>query len=197
MSGFIDIHTHNFTGRHSELHAVGIHPWDAEKVDVSELCDEQFAAADAIGEIGLDFACKVDKAKQEELFCKQLSIAQRLDKPVVLHCVRAFEPVVNLLSRYSIKTAIFHGFIGSSRQAEEALKRGYFLSFGHRTLISAKTVEALRITPLSRLFVETDESGLDIEQMYGEIAHLRGVSVEELIAATHENWNNIFKKANE
>lgn len=197
MRDFIDIHTHNFTNRHTELHAVGIHPWNAEKIEISEVCDEQFTSADAIGEIGLDYACEVDRTRQEELFCRQLAIAQRTGKPVVLHCVKAFEPTMNLLLRYSLKTVIFHGFIGSKTQAEAAIKRGYFLSFGHPTARSPKSIEALRATPLSQLFVETDESGLSIEDIYREIAHLRGVSTEELIAATHENWNRIFSKVNE
>ncbi len=194
MRGFIDIHTHNFTGRHIELRAFGIHPWDAESVDFSTLDEALFSQAQAIGEIGLDYACKVDKAQQEELFCRQLEIAERLQKPVVLHCVKAFEPTMNLLLKYSLKAVVFHGFIGSKQQAEAAIGRGYYLSFGHRTARSPKSIEALRTTPLNRLFVETDESTRPIEDIYDEIASLRGITTEELAEAIHENYYLICKQ---
>lgn len=195
MLRFINIHTHHFSGEHTEPRAFGFHPWDAEKVDIATL-DEygSFAEEDAIGEIGLDFACEVDREQQERLFCRQLEIAQRLGKPVILHCVKAFEPTLNLLSRYSLKAVIFHGFIGSKEQAEAALKRGYYLSFGHRTRHSPKSIEVLRIVPLNRIFVETDESDRTIEAMYEEIADLKGVTIEALLTATNENYRTIFEK---
>lgn len=195
MLRFINIHTHHLSGEHTEPRAFGFHPWDAEKVNISTL-DEcgSFAENEAIGEIGLDFACEVDKEQQERLFCRQLEIAQRLGKPVILHCVKAFEPMLNLLSRYSLKAVIFHGFIGSKEQAETALKRGYYLSFGHRTRHSPKSIEALRIVPLNRIFVETDESDRTIVEMYEEIADLKGVTIEALLTATNENYRTIFEK---
>lgn len=193
MMRFINIHTHNFTGKHTELNAYGVHPWDAEKVDISTLGEnDMLFAGDAIGEIGLDFACGVDKSLQEELLCRQLEIAQHSGKTVVMHCVKAFEHTMNLLLRYSLKAVIFHGFIGSKEQAEQALSRGYYLSFGHRTKHSPKTIEALRATPLDRLFAETDESDLPIEKMYDEIASLRGIEVERLAEQIENNYNTIF-----
>lgn len=192
MTRFIDIHTHNFTNRHIELHAVGVHPWEAENITLSQVCDTMFSDAEAIGEIGLDYACDVDKSKQEELFCRQAEIAERLQKPIILHCVKAFEPIMNLLLRYSSKAVVFHGFIGSEEQALQALKRGYYLSFGHRTFCSPKTIEALRSTPLSQLFVESDECDTPIEDIYVKIADLRGVDIEELKVATSNNYNRIF-----
>ena len=197
MSDYIDIHTHNFTARHTELLAEGIHPWRAEEVELDDICDKMFSEAEAIGEIGLDYACNIDRAKQEKVFRWQLEIAERLKKPVVLHCVKAFEPTMNILLRYSLKAVVFHSFIGSKEQAEAALKRGYYLAFGDRTRHSPKTIEALRVTPLSQLFVETDESDRPIEDMYREIALLRGVTIEKLVTATRENWNRFFNEADE
>ena len=146
----------------------------------------------AIGEIGLDYACSVDRVAQEHIFRYQLSLAQRYGKPVVLHCVRAFEPMMKILSEYELRAVIFHGFIGSVQQAERAIKRGYYLSFGERTFRSPKTIEALRSTPLSSLFIESDESPTPIEDIYDRIALLRGISVAELIAATEANFRRIF-----
>ena len=187
----VDIHTHNTQTQAQTIDTVGIHPWHATDGDISAI---EFAAvaADAIGEIGLDFACDTPHEEQIAIFRAQLAIAERLEKPVVLHCVKAFEEVMRILRNYSLKAVIFHGFIGSVEQAQRAVAQGYYLSFGERTFRSPKTIEALRSTPLSHLFVETDESTTPIEEIYARIAELRGLPVAELTAATEENFALIF-----
>lgn len=190
MSRYIDIHTHNFTSRHTELRAVGIHPWDAE---MEELQEHIFSGAQAIGEIGLDYACNVDKAKQEEIFRAQLAIAERLQLPVVLHCVRAFAPTLEILKDYKLRVVIFHGFIGSKEQAAEAVKRGYFLSFGEGVKRSPKTTIALQNTPLENLFLETDESALTIEEIYAIAAEIRGDDMKTITNAITNNYNRLFQ----
>lgn len=190
MSRYIDIHTHNFTSRHTELRAAGIHPWDAEVV---ELCDAMFEGAQAIGEIGLDFACKVSRERQEEIFRAQLAIAEQKELPVVLHCVRAFQPTLAILKEYRLKGVIFHGFIGSKEQAAEAVKRGYFLSFGEGVTRSPKTAVALQNTPLENLFLETDESHTPIEKIYALAAQIRGENIETIINSIKENYIRLFQ----
>ena len=190
MSRYIDIHTHHFTARHTELRAVGIHPWDAENATISE---EIFSGAQAIGEIGLDYASEVSRERQEEVFRAQLAIAERMRLPVVLHCVRAFAPMMAILSEYELRAVIFHGFIGSKEQAAEAVKRGYFLSFGERTSRSPKTIEALRSTPLDNLFLETDESATPIEEIYAMAAEIRGEKLETIINGITNNYNRLFQ----
>ena len=190
MSRYIDIHTHNFTARHTELRAVGIHPWDAEK---AELQEHIFFGASAIGEMGLDYACNVDKAKQEEIFRAQLTIAEKLQLPVILHCVRAFHPTFSILKEYHLKAVIFHGFIGSKELAAEAVKQGYFLSFGEGIKRSPKTAIALQNTPLENLFLETDESTLSIEEIYAIAAEIRGNDIKTIIDAITNNYNILFQ----
>ncbi len=95
---YIDIHTHRFTGRGIELRAAGVHPWRAAEIGAAEsLSPAMFEGARAVGETGLDYACDVDHEAQERLFRRHLEIAERLRLPVVIHCVRAFEP--NTVSR--------------------------------------------------------------------------------------------------
>lgn len=185
----IDIHTHRPTEAVT-IRTVGVHPWHAAECSLPTI--EAIEAADAVGEIGLDKACGVDFEMQRALFVKQLELAERFEKPVVLHCVRAFEEVMTLLERHTLRAVIFHGLIGSREQASRAVKKGYYLSFGARTEGSNKTIEALRETPLERLFVETDEANTTIEAMYLTIARLRGITTAELEEATAENYKRIF-----
>ena len=193
LAMIVDIHTHNTQTQAQTIDTVGIHPWHATDGDISAI---EFAAvaADAIGEIGLDFACDAPHEVQIAIFRAQLAIAERLEKPIVLHCVKAFEEVMRILRNYSLKAVIFHGFIGSVEQAQRAVAQGYYLSFGERTFRSPKTIEALRSTPLSHLFVESDESTTPIEEIYARIAELRGLPVAELTAATEENFRLIFNR---
>lgn len=187
----LDIHTHNAQTHAQTIETVGIHPWHAANCDLAEV-EKHAPSADAIGEIGLDYACDVPREVQTAVLRAQLTLAEQLEKPVVLHCVRAFEEVMKIVADYRLKAVIFHGFIGSKEQAQRALAQGYFLSFGERTFHSPKTIEALRITPLSQLFAESDESPTPIEEIYSNIADLRGVSTEDLDAAAKSNFAKIF-----
>ena len=189
MGLYIDIHTHHPTSRHPSPQGVGIHPWHASAASIDE---EAMRSATLIGEIGLDFACDVDRQVQERVFREQLSIAQRWQKPVVLHCVRAFEPMMKILGEYRLAAVIFHGFIGSRQQAERAVARGYYLSFGEAAFRSPRTVEAMKSVPLDHLFAETDESTATIESIYQRIARERGISTEELQEKIAVNYNKIF-----
>jgi TatD DNase family protein len=187
---FVDIHTHHLRCGVLSPTIAGIHPWCAERGE--EFPD--FGAYDIIGETGLDYACEVDKAIQERLFRAHLEAAEQLGKPVVLHVVRAFEPTIKILAEYNIVGVVFHGFIGSQQQAAEALRRGYYLSFGIRSLCSSKTRQAIVTTPLDRLFCETDDNpALDIAKIYAEVAEIKGITLTELERYIYENYKRLFR----
>ena len=186
----VDVHTHHPRLGVLSPTMAGIHPWDAEQ----ECTLPDFAHCDIIGETGLDYACGVDKSAQEQLFRAHLEAAERFQKPVVLHTVKAFEPTIKILAEYNIVGGVFHGFIGSQQQAAEALRRGYYLSFGIRSLRSSKTRQAIASTPLDRLFVETDDDpSLDIASVYAEVAVIKGVTLTELEKNIYENYKRLFR----
>ena len=186
----VDIHTHHPRPDVVSPRMAGIHPWDAEHG--RDLPD--FAHCDIIGETGLDYACEVDRLAQERLFRAHLEAAERLQKPIVLHMVRAFEPTIKILEEYNIAGVVFHGFIGSQQQAAEALRRGYYLSFGIRSLRSSKTRQAIAATPLDRLFCETDDApSLNIAKVYAEVAAIKGVTLAELERYIYENYKRLFR----
>ena len=192
MTKFVDIHTHHPTGSAIEPVAIGIHPWDASSRSVAEI-EPLIAGADILGEIGLDSVCEVDFEQQLSVFHEQLALAEKFDKPVVIHCVRTFEQVMNELKKHSLRAVIFHGFIGSPEQAKRAVERGYFLSFGERSFRSPKSIESLRITPLGQLFLETDDSPTNIDDIYSQASEILGITTEYLAEITTKNFNYIFK----
>ncbi len=189
MSLYIDIHTHHSTGLHTELEAVGIHPWDAEK---SHINDVDFSQVQAIGEIGLDYVCEVNRERQIDIFKTQLQIAEELRKPIVLHCVKAYEDVMKMVEKFDLSAVIFHGFIGSKEQAQRAIDKGYYLSFGDRTWHSPKTIDALRNTPLKQMFIETDEADTTIDKQYLEVTKIKQISLKDLQQQIIDNYNRIF-----
>ncbi|WP_346702305.1 TatD family hydrolase [uncultured Alistipes sp.] len=162
----------------------------------TERVGNEAAEVQAIGETGLDFACPVPREAQFAALRAQLDLARRTGRPVVLHCVRAFEPLMRELAACEPRAVIFHGFIGSPEQAQQALRRGYYLSFGERTFASSKTLRALCETPLGQLFFETDAAGVTIEEIYARAAEALGRPVEELQRATLENYKRLFETQN-
>lgn len=191
---FVNIHTHRPTGRDVELRTWGIHPWQADRVDPARLALPlpPPEGTQAAGEIGLDFARNIDRVRQEELLRRQLAWAERTALPVVLHCVRAFEPMIRILGGYRLRGVIFHGFVGSAEQAHETLRRGYRLSFGMRTFGSPKTLRALRSLPAEAIFLETDDDPADIRSVYARAAEALGVEVVTLRERIYRNYEKLF-----
>ncbi len=196
---FVNIHTHTPSQSDLTITTVGIHPWDAEEHDLANIDEKkaletQIMSAQAVGEIGLDYAAEVDREAQQELFVAQLKLAKKHRKCVILHSVRAFEPVMQTLSTFPLRGVIFHGFIGSARQMNQAVDAGYYISFGARTFDSPKSLKALRECPLERLFIETDTSDIEIEEVYERVSRQRMESVDELRVAIYENYKRLFSE---
>lgn len=194
MLPYVDIHTHHPTGHAVELRSAGIHPWDAAQDDIGAL-EARLGQVQALGETGLDRLRGPEMACQLRMLRVQLELARKHRLPVVLHCVKAFEPLMRELAAVPLRAVIFHGFIGSRQQAAEALKKGYYLSYGIRSFASPRSVEALRATPAERLFLETDDQETPIGEVYARTAELRGESVEALQRCTLANYERIFGKA--
>lgn len=193
----VDIHTHHPSGQTIEPQGVGIHPWDVDTLSGPELekalLSVESANACVIGEIGLDFSTAAsDRPRQEMVFAAQLRIASQRGLPVVLHCVRAFERVVNVLSGYKLRAVVFHGFIGSPQQASQAVSRGYFLSFGVRSFSSSRSVAALRSTPLDHIFLETDDDPAPISSVYSLASKTLDIPLDSLSRQLYSNYLRIF-----
>ena len=219
ITPYVNIHTHRRTGEGIEVvsvmagrdavpdppFSIGIHPWQLgggngrgdfiSKQLEEAFCEIMTAPAAAIGEIGLDHAIPADHAEQKTIFFAQLRVAQERGLPIILHCVRAFEPTCEILAANNFANpVIFHGFIGSPEQAARAAKAGYYLSFGVRSLDSPKTVEAMKHTPLDRLFLETDDTPIPIAEIYARAVEIIAVPMEEFTQSIHANYTRLFSK---
>jgi len=200
---FFDIHTHkakenavvnlmpidvqNIDWQNTNLQfSIGIHPLFIENADeqlkiVSQCLSH--SQVKFIGEIGLDKRFE-NLNEQQNVFERQMQLAEDFKKPVIVHCVRAINEVLAIAKNFPSVKLIFHGFRGKPQLAKQILNAGYFLSFGEKSLLSADTIS---FVPQNKIFVETDESEISIEEIYRKIAEIKGISVHELCDAVKEN----------
>lgn len=130
---------------------------------------------------------------QLEVFEYQARLAEEVGKPLVIHLVRAADELLRL--RRELRPAmpwVTHGFRGKAALAEEYLRHGFYLSFGEKY-----QADALSATPGDRLFIETDESVVPIEELYLRAAAVRGIGSEELHRIVSANIGKVFFKRQE
>lgn len=198
--------------------AAGIHPHEAAKVGGQELDElralhrgDGGAALVAVGETGLDFHYDFAPPDvQERVFRDQLELACEVDRPVIIHARKSERRVAAILREYPalVERVVFHCFSGDADLARELLDLGYWLSYtGVVTFRNGDGVRAaVCATPLDRMMVETDAPFLSPEPVRKQrpcepalvahtarcIASLRGITLEELAAATTQNAVRFF-----
>ena len=177
----------------NEFLSVGIHPWyldDAEnQLDLLRKAIENKQVV-AIGESGLDKLKGPSMDLQTTVFKKQIALSEEYHLPMVIHCVKAYNELIQIKkSTHPHQPWIIHGFRGKEALAKECILHGFHLSFG-----AYYQEDALRAVPVEKLFVETDESDMDIEDICLRIAHTRGMELEELTESIKKNVERVFFK---
>ena len=190
--------------------AIGIHP---EYVKDYKLEDLKFIEKHinddkvyAIGEIGLDYHYgKEDKDKQIELFESQLALAEKYNKPVVIHSRDATQDTIDVLKKYKVR-GVMHSFSGSYEVAQILIKMGFLLGVnGVITFKNANIKDVYAKIDLENIILETDSPYLTPTPYRGErnepshvmdiamfVAELKGVSLEELSKITNDNIKRYF-----
>lgn len=163
--------------------AVGIHPSDCRHysdvdAEIGRLClilnDKEEKKIVALGEIGLDYHYEgTDKAKQMAFLERQLSLAEELDLPVIIHDREAHGDCFDTVCRHPNVKGVFHSYSGSAEMAIELIKRGWYISFsGVLTFKNAhKVKEVAAILPEDRILIETDCPYLAPHPHRGEMNH--------------------------
>lgn len=195
-------------------HAYGIHPMyvmDARDEDLDVL-EQRLAHGDAmaVGEIGLDFFVPgIDPARQERFFTAQLRLAGALGLPVILHVRRAIDQILKHLRRNEVCGGVAHAFNGSRQQAEMFMDLGFKLGFGGAMSFdgSSRIRKLATELPLDAIVLETDAPDIppawsqggrnepsNLARFAAILAELRGMSVEEVAAATSRNAAAVFPR---
>lgn len=192
--------------------AVGVHPdetGELTEADMQELAEmSKNDKVVAIGEIGLDYHNNgAPKEVQQKWFRRQLSLAEELHLPYIVHDRNAHGDTLSILKEIGYFNGVLHCFSGSAEMAKEVVKLGLMVSFaGPVTFKNApKTKEAAKNVPLKSLMVETDSPYLSPEPHRGkrndssrvrfvaeEIARLHEISFEDAARITMENGKRFF-----
>ncbi|MGC9530330.1 MAG: TatD family hydrolase [Candidatus Bipolaricaulaceae bacterium] len=191
--------------------ACGVHPHDAKaySADVEgRLAALLRAGAVAVGECGLDFYRDLSpRAAQAAAFRAQLRLARRLDLPVILHQRAAREPFLEILAEEGPVRGVWHAFSGGPEDVARAVDMGLYLGIGGPLTYrrNEELRRAVRGAPLDRLLVETDAPFLPPEPFRGkrndplkvrlvalQVAELKGLTLEEVAAATFDNACRLF-----
>ena len=185
---------------------LGLHPThDQEDVNkVYKQIEDEEDKILGVGEIGLDYYHHKEKEKrgeQEERFREMLELAERIEKPVVIHSRDAEKKALQVLSEFDPKTVVMHCFNGGLSRAKEAIERGYFISISTQVLYSNRVKLLARQLPLKNLLLETDSPFLGkgkrnvpwrIEKSLKIISELREEDEDELEAQFYENTLKAF-----
>lgn len=212
---YINIHTHQFRADGSvcivnaddstkiptaHFFSAGIHPWRINSTNIAEALETLKSQASlknmlAFGECGLDRLIDVTMLQQEVVFKAQLTIAEQHQKPVIIHCVKAFDELLHIKKDgdYSIPF-IVHGYNNNAQIAEQLIKKGCMLSFGKALLKEHSNAQNIfKTIELEHVFLETDNSDVDISAIFEKAASLKAITIETLKEKIYTNFKNIFK----
>lgn len=177
--------------------SVGLHPWYLEETQSSwnlltELSSKENVLA--IGECGLDKLCDTNWELQEQWFHQQILLANSIYKPLIIHCVRAYQECISML-KYAKVPVIFHGFNKNFPLAKHLLQNGYYLSIG-KAIFNPHFEVTFKDLPIEQLFFETDEQKeLSVTTVYKRAAELKNIALESLILQVENNFQKVFKHA--
>jgi len=214
MTKFINLHTHKFSNLSDVIevvnqypwefnsllsnYSIGIHPWYIDEIRLEndlKIIEQklQFKECFALGECGLDKRIEIPLDIQISVFKKQLEIVKQTNKPIVLHCVAAYDEVIAIKKDMKIDNPmIIHGFSKNEQVAQSLLKNGFYLSFGKYLLRNPDLEKVFTFAPENQILLETDTIEESIYQVYEKAALIKGISVDELKAIVFTNFSRIF-----
>lgn len=203
----LDVHTHHvsaiagtsiqqvdpesFVPTAGRYYSVGIHPWKATEADEHlQALDKavRHPAVLAVGEAGLDRWASADLSVQEKVFVEQIRLSEEVEKPLIIHCVKAFNELIVLKRKHRPRMPwVVHGFRNNPNIARMLTDEGIYFSLGEKY-----QPEVLPHIAPTRLLTETDESNFPIEKVIAHIAADLGSEVASLYQQIDENARNIF-----
>ena len=213
---YYNLHTHHFTNQEDVLeivnqyphvfddslpnYSIGIHPWYIveDRIDSDlQIIESKLQSINcvAIGECGLDKRIETPMALQQMVFEKQLALAEKYQKPVIIHCVAAFQEIIAIKNKLKITVPmIIHGFSKNIEVANELIKNGFYLSFGKYLLLNSELELVFNSVPNERLFLETDTIEEDIKAVYELAAKYKNIKLAEMQSIIENNYNTVLNK---
>ncbi len=213
---FINLHTHKFSNQENILeivnqypqdfdaiipnYSIGIHPWyiNENRVEADlKIIEEKlnFNNCLALGECGLDKRIEIPLDLQTQVFEKQLLLAHKYNKPIILHCVAAFQEIIEIRNKLKIQVPmIIHGFSKNEQTAKQLLDNRFYLSFGKYLLRNPELETVFKQVPNDRFFLETDTIEETLVEVYNLAAKYKNIEIEILKEIINDNFNRVFNQ---
>ncbi len=200
---FYNAHTHRIPDNHIGIYqsdaeytaswfSVGVHPWQAAVKPLSEIIPAMYHQnCRALGEVGLDRLKGPSIEIQHAMLIAQLSLANELQKPVIFHLVRAWDEFYSLLKSQQHTPWIIHGF-NSPKQVTRLIQTKVFFSLGPASLQNPHMQSILSKIPLNRILFETDDTAVDINEVYQDYSLATSTPLAEVHAQIEQNFLAIF-----
>ena len=201
----VDAHAHqksNSTQILVGVHTLGVHPWELSLPFERHEFDKKWEAitqADqviyAVGECGLDRVHEgiADIEDQKYALLKHFELAQSKNIPLILHCVRSYSDVLQILKKIKFTLPVLlHAYGGNDYEMNELLKYNVFFSYGARLF---NTDTRLKFTPMDRLLLETgDQDQYSIDDIYQKASVSLGIELKKLEGVIFKNFLTFFNK---
>lgn len=169
----------------------GIHPWYSEDSDhqmayLTEIASDPRIMA--IGETGLDRLKGPSYDVQIPVFKKHIALSEKLKKPVIIHCVKAWEELIHIhQDTKPSQPWIIHGYRGKPELTKRLIKEGFLFSVGDTI-----NVDSMQLIPIESLFCETDEDEMDIREVYLQASQAVNMDVEAFAEKVARNVHRVF-----
>ncbi|MDD2512266.1 MAG: TatD family hydrolase [Proteiniphilum sp.] len=176
---------------HRHAFSCGIHPWYSEDSNTQMAYLNEIAPNPriiAIGETGLDRLKGPSFEIQIPVFKKHIELSERLGKPVIIHCVKAWEELMQVRRETRPSQPwIIHGYRGKPELTHRLIREGFLFSVGNHI-----QVDSMQLIPLDALFCETDEDEMSIRDIYLQASHALNMDPEEFASSIAENVRRVF-----
>ncbi len=157
----------------------------------------------AIGEVGLDYSEGKD-SEQKKTFEKMISLAEKLDKPIIVHSRKAEADCVEILESSKLKKIIMHCFCGKKSLVKKIIDNGWFLTIPTNIVRSQQFQFTAKEAPITQLFCETDAPYLSpfkdkrnepafVLEAYKKLAEIKGMELKEVVNNVWMNWQKTFQ----
>jgi TatD DNase family protein len=184
--------------------ALGYHPWKIKEEEVEEnlsFIRDQIKHCIALGEVGLDYKVKVKKELQWKVFGAILDLANRYNKPVIIHCRFSHSRALKMVMEKGVRRAVFHWYSGSLDLLDELLSVGYLISATPALQYSPPHQAAIKKAPLEKILLETDTPVVyqgkesrpkDVQISLAEVSRMKGLEPQIVARQTTLNASEFF-----
>lgn len=183
-------------------YSIGIHPWHIDENRLESdlnIIEEKLQLEEclALGECGLDKRIEIPMELQISVFERQIALAEKYQKPLVLHLVAAFQELIEIKNRLNVSVPIvIHGFSKNEQVAKQLIDNGFYISFGKYLLRNPELKSVFLSVPDNCFFLETDMIEETLEQVYDLAADYKNITLDDLKQTVNANFTTVFKQLN-